>query len=229
MAKEIKIQATVRKAHGSGEARRIRRGGGVPAVLTRLDGSTETIRLDSHGFGLLLRKQAGEHMLVSLEIEDRAVTALLREVQHDVIDGKAIHADFSELDLSKRMRATVAIRLLGEPVGVRTGGGVLTQSAREVVVECLPSDYVEVFDVDVSGLELGQSLSADELPLGESYELITHGDVPIAAVVTVEDEEEAEGTEAAAGETDEEATPEVITKGKQEDEDEEGAGASAKK
>ncbi len=225
MANEIKLQATARELRGSGEARRVRRAGGVPAALNRLAGGTEALRLDAHALEMMLRHLASEQMLVTLEVEGRPVMALLREVQRDVRDGRAIHVDFGEVDMTRKIRATLAIKLLGEPEGVRTEGGVLTQMTREVVVECLPADLVDSFTVDVSALKVGQSLTVADLRLGENYTLLTHGDVSIAAVVAIAEEEAAAPAEAAVVEGAEPASPEVIAKGKKEEED--GAAATA--
>lgn len=229
MANEIKLQATARKVRGSGEARRVRGGGGVPAALNRLAGGTEALRLDAHALEMLLRHLASEQMLVTLDVDGRPVTALLREVQRDVRDGRALHVDFGEVDMTKKIRATLAIKLLGEPEGVRTEGGVLTQMTREVAVECLPADLVDSFSVDVSALKLGQSLTVADLQLGERYTLVTRGDVSIAAVVAIAEEEVEAPAEAVAVEGAEPAGPEVIVKGKKEEEGEAAAAPAEKK
>jgi large subunit ribosomal protein L25 len=223
MANEIRIRAVRRQARGSAEARRVRRDGGVPAALNLLSGGTETLRLDAHELEMTLRHLASAQLLVTLDIEGRTVPALLREIQRHVLSGRPLHADFGEVDMTRRIRATLAIRLEGEPEGVRTEGGVLTQMTREVAVECLPADLVDSFAVDVSGLKLGQSLTVADLKLGDRYTLITHGETPVATVTAVAAEEA--GPPAAAGEAAAAAAeaapaagPEVIAKGKKEEE-----------
>lgn len=203
MANEIRIQAAARAANGSGEARRVRRAGQIPAALTRLSRTTETLQLDAHDFMMATRGQSSDQVLVVLDVAGQPVNALLREIQRDVISGRPIHVDFGEVDMSRKMRATVTIRLAGEAEGVRTEGGVLTQMTREVLIECLPADFVESFTVDISAMKIGDSLTAADLRLGERYTLITRGDVPIAAVVEPAAEEvvaetPAEGAEAPA-------------------------------
>lgn len=198
MANEIIIKATARKTGGSGEARRVRRAGGLPAALNLLSRETESLRIDAHAFMLLTRGTTSDQVMVTLDIDGRPVNALLREVQRDVISGHPIHIDFGEVDMTRKMRASSTIRLVGEPEGVRTQGGVLTQATREIVVECLPGDFVDCFTVDISALKVGESMLVSNLNLGDKYTIITHGDETIAAVVTVAEEAVEETDEAAA-------------------------------
>ena len=213
MGNTIKLNATARAANGSGEARRVRRAGAIPAVLSRLSRETETIQLDAHEYMMAMRHEASDQVLVQLVLGDQTVHALLREVQRDVITGAPIHADFSEVDMSKKIRAAAMLHLVGEPEGVRNQGGVLSQTTHEIQIECLPTDLVESFDVDVS-----------DLKLGDAYTILTHGDTPIASVSEVKEEEEP----APAAEGEEPAAPEVLSKGKKEEEPAPDAKADAK-
>jgi len=105
--------------------------------------------------------------------------------------------------------------LVGEPTGVKLGGGVLEQVLRMVDIECLPSDIVEKFDVDVSALGLDQTLFVRDLNLGDKYVVLTRGVVPVAVVKAPDD---APGAGApGAGQAAEAAAPEVIKKGKEEE------------
>ena len=213
MANTIKLKAEARTAHGSGEARRVRRAGAIPAALSRLSSGTQTIQLDAHEYMMAMRHEASDQVLVQLEVGGETIHALLREVQRDVIDGSPIHADFSEVDMSKKIRASAAIRLVGEPDGVRNQGGVLAQATHEIQIECLPTDLVESFDVDVTDLKVGDSITIADLKLGDAYTILTHGDTPIASVSTVKEE-----VVATPAEGEEPAAPEVLSKGKKEEE-----------
>lgn len=224
MGNTIKLNATARAANGSGEARRVRRAGAIPAVLSRLSRETETIQLDAHEYMMAMRHEASDQVLVQLVIGGQTVHALLREVQRDVITGAPIHADFSEVDMTKKIRASAMLHLVGEPEGVRNQGGVLSQITHEIQIECLPTDLVESFDVDVTDLKLGDSITVADLKLGDAYTILTHGDTPIASVSEVKEEEEP----APAAEGEEPAAPEVLSKGKKEEEPAPDAKADAK-
>jgi large subunit ribosomal protein L25 len=177
------------------------------------------VKFDAHAFKSMMRHHASEHVLVTIELDGKDVPALMREVQYDVMTGAPIHVDFGEVSLTKKLRVEIPLNLLGEPEGVKVGGGILQHNLRVVEVDCLPMDIVEHFDVDVSALKLSQSLFVRDLTLGTKYTVITGKDVPVATVVEAAAEEVAAVTpEAAAA-----GTPEVIIKGKKE----EGAAAAA--
>jgi large subunit ribosomal protein L25 len=224
MSKEIKIKAERRQEQGSGAVRRLRRRGLVPAAMNRIAGESTMLQLNAHEFENMLRHHSGQQLLVTLELDGAQVPALLREVQTDVMDGHVIHADFGEISLTSKLRVAIGIRLAGEPEGVRNEGGILEQTLRQVEVECLPSDMVEFFTVDVSALKLGQSLAVRDLKLGDKYAVISSGELAVATIVAMAEEEVVEeavvAEGAAAGE------PEVIAKGKKE-EGEEGEAAPA--
>lgn len=211
MANTIKFTATKRVAKGSGEARRVRREGGLPAALTRLDHATETLKLSTHEFVMAMRNEINEQVLVEIDLDGTSVHALLREIQRDVIDGSPIHVDFSEVDMNKKIRAAVRIVLVGEPDGVRNQGGVLTNPTHEVEVECLPSALVESIEVDITALKLGETITVAGIKFAEGVTALTHGETPVAAVVEVKEEVAAAAAEGEA------AAPEVLSKGKKEE------------
>ena len=219
---QIRIKAEERTEQGTAAVRRLRRAGLVPAsVMSMNKGGTKLIKFNAHEFMMAMRGRSGKQLLVTLDVQGKEVPALLREMQNDVLAGTPIHVDFSEVSLSQKVRVTVPLRLVGEAVGVKLGGGVLEQVLRSIEVECLPTDIVEKFDVDVSALGLDQTLFVRDLQLGDKFTLVTRGEYA-AAVVKVPEGVDATAGAAAAGEK----APEVIKKGK---EDAAAAKAEAKK
>jgi large subunit ribosomal protein L25 len=195
----------------------LRRAGLIPGAVNRIEGGTTLVKFDAHTFVQAMRRHASESVLVTLEMDDKAVSALIREIQRDVLTGAPIHVDFGEISLTKKIRVSIPIHLLGEPEGVKVGGGVLGQTLRAVEVECLPTEIIERFDVDVSAMKLAQTMFVRDLQLGEKYTVLTLKDLPVASVVSIAEEAAATTAEGEAA-----ATPEVITKGKKEE-----AGAAA--
>jgi large subunit ribosomal protein L25 len=196
----------------------------LPGAVKRLSGVSESVGLDAHAFENTMRHHSGDTLLVTLDLGGSDVTTLLREVQHDVISGLAIHADFGEISLTKKLRVSILLKLIGEADGVKNGGGILEQTLRHVDIECLPADLVESVDVDISALKLGESLTVGELTLASGYTVLTHANLTVATVVAPVAEEVVavvEGAVAAGAE------PAVITKGKKEDA-EEAAGSDKK-
>ena len=224
MAKEIRMKAALRSEQGSTAVRRLRRTGVLPAAVKRLSGVSESVGLDAHAFENTMRHHSGDNLLVTLELGGTDMLTLLREVQHDVISGLAIHADFGEISLTQKIRVSVMLKLIGEADGVKNGGGILEQTLRHVEVACLPADLVESIDVDVSALKLGQVLTVGALVLDPGYTVLTHANLSVATVVAPIAEEVPEVVEGAVVD---DAEPAVITKGKKE-EAEAAAGADKK-
>ena len=212
---QVKIKAEVRTEQGTGAVRRLRRQGLVPGSVMKMDKSgVELIKFSKHEFMMAMRGHTSKQLLVTLEMEGRDVPALMREVQNDVIAGTPIHADFSEVSLSQKVRVVVPLYLTGEPVGVKIGGGVLEQVLRSVEVECLPTDIAEKFDVDVTKLGLDQTLFVRDLKLGDKFTTVTRGELAVAVIKAPDDDGSAKPGAATA--TAEAAkAPEVIKKGKE--------------
>lgn len=221
MAKEIKLSANKRETSGSSAAKALRKTGWMPAVVYGEKGA-RSIQINRHNFDLMLKHHASENLIVDLDVEgDAPVKALLREVQHEAVLGHPLHADFIEISMTKKMRVSIAITLVGDPVGVTQQGGILEHVMRTLEVECLPMDLVETFTVDVSGLALGKTLMVRDLTIDPKFTVLTAGDVAVATVVAPR-EEKVETPEAAAEAA---ATPEVVGKKKEEGEGEAAAAA----
>lgn len=205
---QITIKAEERTEQGTGAVRRLRRSGMVPGAVNRMKGGTLLVKLSAHDFMLAMRGRTSKQLLVSLDVNGSTIPALMREVQNDVIGGTPIHVDFGEVSLTEKVRVTVPVVLSGEPVGVKIGGGILEQVLRTVDVDCLPADIVEKFTVDVSSMDLSDTLFVRDLALGDAYAVATRGDVPVAVIKAPEGADEAAQGAAA---------PEVINKGKKEE------------
>jgi large subunit ribosomal protein L25 len=111
------------------------------------------------------------------------------------------------VSLTEKVRVTVPVRLTGESVGVKLGGGILQQVLRSVDVECLPEKIAEKFEIDISKLGLDQTMFVRDLQLGDDYTVVTRGELALAVVKAP-----ADAANAAGGDS-----PEVIKKGKEEE------------
>jgi len=211
MAKEIKLSASKRETSGTASAKALRRTGFVPAVVYG-EKATCSIKINGRAFDSMITHHSSENLIVDLDIDGEVTKALLREVQHDVIMGAVLHADFMEISMTKKMRVTITIELKGEPVGVSQQGGILEHLLRQIEVECLPGDLVESFEVDVSELGLGKTMMIRDIKLDPKYTVLTSGDVAVATVVVPREEKVDEAVAAAAAA----AAPEVIGKKKEE-------------
>ena len=212
---QIKIKAEARAEQGTGAVRRLRRAGMIPgSVMKMKKGGTELIKLGRHDFMMAMRGRTGKQLLVTLDMNGTEVPALLREMQNDVLAGTPIHVDFSEVSLTEKVRITVPLYLVGEAKGVKLGGGVLEQVLRTIDIDCLPTDIPEKFDVDVTALDVDQTMFVRDLKLDAKYTVVTRGELAVAVVKAPDDAPAGGAAAAAAGE--EAKAPEVIKKGKEE-------------
>ena len=207
---QIRIKAEVRTEQGTGAVRRLRRSGMIPgSVMKMKKGGTELIKLPAHDFMMAMRGHTSKQMLVTLDMDGKEVPALMREMQNDVLAGTPIHVDFSEVSLSEKVRVTVPLYLVGEAVGVKIGGGVLEQVLRTIDIDCLPTDIVEKFDIDISSLGLDQTLFVRDLKLGDKFTVATRGELALAVVKAPDDAPQSAAAAAA------DKAPDVIKKGKE--------------
>lgn len=210
----ISIKAEKRENAGKGAARGLRRKGVIPAVLYR-EGSSLPIQLDKAELGRFLHRSGGEQVIVNLAFpggENRL--ALVKDYQVDPVKRELLHTDFFEVSLKENIKVVAAIRVAGEPIGVKRDGGALQYGVAEIEIECLPDSIPGHIDVDVSGLAVGHSLHVRDLKLPEGIKVLTPAEEMVATVAAPKVEEVA----AAAAPAEEAAEPEVIKKGKKEEE-----------
>ncbi|NLB68231.1 MAG: 50S ribosomal protein L25 [Lentisphaerae bacterium] len=218
MSTEVKINAEPRTCSGSTAARRLRRAGIIPAVLAKIDGTTELIQLNSREFEQVMSGYGDAQIMVSITVDGDKRLALLREIQRNDLTGRISHADFSMVDTSTKLRLQIQVLLTGEPEGVRLENGVLEQQLRQIEIECLPSDAIESTTIDTSDLKLGDDITVAALDLGPDIDIITPAETVICNVAMVVEEVEEEEVEE-DGEA-EDAQPELsVQKGKSDDED----------
>lgn len=211
----ISINAEKREGSGKGAARSLRREGMVPAVLYR-EGKSQSIKLLRKELSKLINTISGEQVIVDLQFSDGGKKlALLKNYQIDPVRGELLHTDFFEISLTEKVKLAIHVTTLGEPIGVKRDGGLLQHTVREVEIECLPDKIPGRIEIDISRLEIGQSIHVSDLTFSEGIKVLTDmGDI-VATVIAPVVEEVAPVAEVAAPET---VEPEVIKKGKKEEE-----------
>ncbi len=182
-SESIKLAASARTIIGSHRVRRLRQQGWLPCIVYDTRGQARPLQVNRHGFELLIRQHDSQNLVLDLDIATEGERkVLLKEIQRDHIGADALHADFQEISMTQKLRLAVTITLVGEPVGVSQQGGVLEHLLRAVEVECLPGDIVKTFMLDVSALNVGESLFVRDLQLDAKFTLLTPGDIALASV-----------------------------------------------
>jgi large subunit ribosomal protein L25 len=195
MAVEAILKAEERTQTGSGAARRMRRDGYVPAVVYGHGESSRNLKIRERELQTLLDRISVDNTLVDLEVDgDASQKVLIREVQRHPWKARVLHVDFFQIRADEKLRVAVPLELVGVPKGVLDEGGILQQSRHDIEVECLPGEIPERFELDVSNLDIGDSLHVADLNTGgvrplEDLDLTLCVVVP-PTVIQVEEEEE---------------------------------------
>ena len=193
----VVLAAKNRQRAGSGESRRIRRSGRIPAVMYGRSGKAISLDLDALEF-VRGTKNISESTIVKVEVDGKSYDAFVKDTQRNIIDGKILHVDFYEVESGVLLRAKVSLQIGGNPIGVREGG-ILENPLHEIEVECMPQDLPERITVDVSDLKVNQSIHVRDIPLAEGIRLISAQDQVVALVKFAKAEAAPAPVEAEAG------------------------------
>jgi large subunit ribosomal protein L25 len=216
MAKQVKLKAEPRPNVGRSAVRKLKARGVIPAIIYGGKDKPMPLQLAAQDINAMMSHAAGENILVELEIagETSNRTALVQEVQHSPVGGDILHVDFHAISMDETIQAEVPLEPVGTPNGVKNFGGLLEQSLRVLTLECLPRDLPDRITVDVSQLNIGDSIHVREIQLPSGVTSKVQADLTAFSVLapTVEEEPAVAEAEAAA------AGPEVITEKKEEGE-----------
>src|SRR5215469_18003866 len=223
------LEAQPREPGNKNDARRVRRDGKIPGVVYGAGKDSLSVSVDPRQVLRILHSESGHNTIFDLALNGERAKAMIVDWQYEPIKGKLLHIDVKRIAMDKALKVSVPIFLKGEAEGVKTQGGILEQIAREIEIECLPSDIPSHIDAEVTHLVFGTVLRVSDLPHSGKLKVLTDPNQPVAHIISVKEEEvvtpEAAAAEAAAAP----AEPEVIKKGKQETEEEAAEAAPAEK
>src|SRR5213082_1159086 len=217
MAKQVKLKVEPRTETGRSAARRLKTRGIVPAVVYGGKQKSQSLQVSARDINAMLSHASGENILVELEIAGQKAsrTALLQEVQHAPVGGDVLHVDFHAVSMDEKIQADVPLEALGVSTGVKNFGGLLEQNLRVLPIECLPRDLPDKITVDVSALNIGDSIHVRDIKLPSGVIAKVQAELTAFSVMAPVVEEEPVTAEAEAAAA---AGPEVITAKKEEGE-----------
>ena len=179
------LNAEVREQTGKEMAKKLRAKGLMPAIFYGPNSETIALTLDPKELSKTLHTEAGENVLIDLNIrkgeESLKKVVMLKELQVQPLQRKALHADFFEVSMDVMVSVEIPVHLLGKSEGVKVGG-ILEQVQRTIQIECLPGDIPRSIDVDVSALMIGDSIHVSDLKL-EKFKILSDLNLTIATVV----------------------------------------------
>ncbi len=199
------LKAEIREGVGKGAARKLRTRGLIPAIFYGPRIEAIPLVVDSKELIKTLKTESGENVLIDLEIRkgdqsDRRVV-MVKDVQMDPLQRRTLHTDFYEVAMDEAVTVEVPVHLVGKPEGTKMGG-ILEQIRRVIQIQCLPGDIPKRIDVDVSSLEIGDSIHVQDIQV-EKAKILFDTNFTIATVVPPVAEEKP--TEAVVAEVTEEA------------------------
>ena len=217
MSDQFELIARTRARSGTALVRRLRREGDVPAVLYGGSKENISIAIDHDVLFHSLEKEEFHSAIIVINTDGNKEQAILRDVVRHPYKTSILHADFQRVDAKKTLTMSLPIHFIGEEecVGVKTSEGIISHLMTEVEISCLPKDLPESLQLDVSALDLNDSLHLSDIKLPEGVHITTlmhdenneHDHAVVAVLppkVSLVEEEEgaAEGVEAEAGEAD---------------------------
>lgn len=181
----LELSSKTREDLRKSETKRIRREGGIPATVYGKGIESQTIMIESENLAQLLKTPGGRLSLIDLKIDGKGSKAhpvMIQTIQRDPISNQVLHVDFHRVSMNEPVHAQVPITLMGDAPGAKMGG-ILEQVTRELDVKALPDRIPTRIDVDISALELGESVHVSDVQLGEGVEVVGPTPETIIAVV----------------------------------------------
>jgi large subunit ribosomal protein L25 len=200
------LSATLRSESGKGAARALRRAGSVPAVIYGHKRAPMSLSVSTRDLERLLERVSAETTVVELSIDGKVSRTLIREIQKHPFKKQLVHVDFQELVAGEMITVNVPLILVGVSIGVRSFAGILDQTMRELEVEVDPSAIPNHIDVDVTALNVGDSVHVRDLKLPAGVKVLTDADASVVVVAAPK----VNATDAAADAAAAAAEPEVL-------------------
>jgi large subunit ribosomal protein L25 len=220
----VALTAQSRKGTGQGAARTLRRQALIPAVFYGPEVEPVHLSLNYRDLEKLIKTGAGENVIIDLAIETGESTlshrAMLKEIQLDPVKQTILHVDLYEISMDKKIEVEVPITLTGTAKGVSDEGGILQQVSRTLEISCLPDNIPDAFELDVTDLNIGDSLHVSDLKIPQDIEVLVEGELTIATVVPPTKVEEIEPEVPEEEEEREEVEAEAVAETKEKGEEE---------
>ena len=203
------LSGKIREKTGKVATKEVRRNGEIPAVLYGLKDNLSFSVCPDNLKDILIAK--GQNALIDLNLEgNKKRKVILKEFQSHPLKERWVHVDFLEVDVTKTVKVSVNVHLIGKSAGEKMGG-LVNQVLKSIHVECLPVDIPQSVDLDVTAVELGQVLHVSDLSLPDKVKILNQPNEVVVSVYMpkVEEEKVADEEELAEGET--EATADATT------------------
>jgi len=205
----VELEIEPRETKKRNRAKALRSAGRVPGVVYG-GGDNQLVEVDNKAFEHVMQSASSDTVLLDLKLGKSKRLALVQEVQHHPVSRKALHIDFREVKPEQNVIVTLPTVPVGEPVGVKTGGGTLEHVLRYIKVKGTPVALPETIEVNVAELDVGQTLHVSDVQTLEGMELLGNPGNPVVSISkprvageekSVEDDEISDEAASEGGET----------------------------
>ncbi len=193
----LKIKAKLRESAGNGPARVLRRMGEIPAVIYGPGKDTNLLSITIKDLEDILKKAKVGQAILNIEIQNGALhtrTAMIKELQIHPVSRELLHVDFYEISMDRKIKVKIPVVTKGIAKGIDFGG-MLQIIKREIEILCLPVGIPESIEIDITDLNIGDSIHVNDLVLPQGVEIPDDVNYTIVTVLTTKSEEKAVGEE----------------------------------
>ena len=199
------IQSKTRETKTRSALTALRNDGFIPSVVYGYNTENTPIAV-KEGDLLKTLREVGRNGVLNLELDGKKLNVVLNDFQEDALRGEIRHADFLSIDMSEELEVDVTVQLVGDSIGEKEGG-VVQQPNREVKIKVSPSDIPESFEVDISGLGIGETITVADVREKAKFEILNEDDHALVLISAPRSQAELEELDADTGSAD--AGPEV--------------------
>ena len=198
----MKVIAFPRKEQGTGASRRLRNAGQTPGIVYGGTAEPVAIALDHNALYHALKKETFHSSILDLEIEGKVEQVLLRDFQVHAYKQLVLHVDFQRVDASQKLHTKVPLHFVNGDISpaVKLHSGIISHVLAELDVSCLPGNLPEFIEVDLSKLDVGQSIHLGDLKLPNGVLAVTHENLTVATASVPAGQVSAESGAAAGAE-----------------------------
>jgi large subunit ribosomal protein L25 len=189
MSVDFTVEAQARADMGKGASRRLRHQGMVPGIVYGADKDAQPIMMDHNKVIHHIENEAFFSHILELSVDGKSEKVVVKDMQRHPARRAVLHMDFLRVSDKEAIRMQVPLHFIGEDVapGIKTGGGIASHLMTDVEISCLPADLPEFLEVDMSNLEIGDSLHLSDISLPKGVEIVelTHGEEHDSAIANI--------------------------------------------
>lgn len=159
---ESTLKVSKREELGGGRVKRLRLTGSVPGIVYGSDFDNVSIKFEASEMVKLLHVSSSEHPLVKLKLGKKELDVIVQKIEYHPYRDELVHVDFHKINMDEKITTAIHIDVIGDSKGVMLGG-IMEMHVRELGIECYPKDLPQFIELDVSDLEIGQSIRISDI------------------------------------------------------------------